>query len=167
MLGLEQRVEEGLNEQGEAPPPYMPGQALPAAHTMNGAAGGDGIALQTFVGKPPEYHADSEEEDLGMARPAPVHAHEREGARRPLVSSARASSDSRSSEMSGGGQGATSAAAAAGKASHDTTGKETAASPSYDHPDDHGFLTTPTGTNTDSGEASSRPAATGSKEMHG
>ena len=71
MLGLEPRIEEGLNEQGEAPPPYMPGQAPPPVQTNgNSDAGENLIPLQTFPGKPPDYHASSSEEDLDLARPA-------------------------------------------------------------------------------------------------
>ena len=50
----EPRVEEGLNERGEAPPPYMPRMPEPS-HTAVGRAS-DGIELRD-VRKPPEYEA--------------------------------------------------------------------------------------------------------------
>ena len=66
----ETRREEGLNERGEAPPPYMPGQGPQPLH----AGAGHGIAMQDLSGKPPDYDAhSSEEDDLELTRPAPVH----------------------------------------------------------------------------------------------
>ena len=54
-LGLEPRIE-GLNERGEAPPPYMPGQPPSAVHINGGpSAVGDPLPLQT-LGKPPDYY---------------------------------------------------------------------------------------------------------------
>lgn len=50
----EPRVEEGLNERGEAPPPYMPQMPEPS-HSGAGRAS-DGIELRD-VRKPPEYEA--------------------------------------------------------------------------------------------------------------
>ncbi|KAL8832366.1 MAG: hypothetical protein Q9191_000323 [Dirinaria sp. TL-2023a] len=51
----EPRVEEGLNERGEAPPPYMPQMPEPS-HTTGAGRTSDGIELRD-VRKPPEYEA--------------------------------------------------------------------------------------------------------------
>ena len=54
----EPRPEEGLDERGEAPPPYIPNEPE-AAHTRrNGDGNEDGIELGTVrreEGKPPDY----------------------------------------------------------------------------------------------------------------
>ncbi|MCJ1322198.1 hypothetical protein MMC15_007544 [Xylographa vitiligo] len=66
------RREEGLDERGEAPPPYIPGEPAPV-HELAGDAH-DGIALQDYHGKPPDYDAHgSSEEDLNLTRPPPTH----------------------------------------------------------------------------------------------
>ncbi|MCJ1384582.1 hypothetical protein MMC17_007699 [Xylographa soralifera] len=66
------RREEGLDERGEAPPPYIPGEPAPV-HDLAGD-GQDGIALQDYHGKPPDYDAHaSSEEDLNLTRPPPSH----------------------------------------------------------------------------------------------
>ena len=173
MLGLEPRVEEGLNEQGEAPPPYMPGQAPPAHTNEASGMGGNGIALQTLVGKPPDYHAESEgeEEDLGMARPAPVHSHEREGwnslAWRPLISPTGESGASRSSELLGGRDAASTVTTLNGReALHDGTSKEADSSADHDDADDRALLATPTATTNSSKETPLGPPAASAKETH-
>ena len=66
------RREEGLDERGEAPPPYIPGEPAPV-HDLAGE-GHDGIALRDYHGKPPDYDAHgSSEEDLNLTRPPPTH----------------------------------------------------------------------------------------------
>jgi len=66
------RREEGLDERGEAPPPYIPGEPAPAQDL--GGEGHGGIALQDYHGKPPDYDGHgSSEEDLDLTRPAPTH----------------------------------------------------------------------------------------------
>ena len=66
------RREEGLDERGEAPPPYIPGESAPV-HDLAGEDH-DGIALQDYHGKPPDYDAHgSSEEDLNLTRPTPTH----------------------------------------------------------------------------------------------
>ncbi|MCJ1405552.1 hypothetical protein MMC11_008780 [Xylographa trunciseda] len=66
------RREEGLDERGEAPPPYIPGDPAPAQDL--GGEGHDGIAMEDYHGKPPDYDArGSSDEDLNLTRPAPTH----------------------------------------------------------------------------------------------
>ena len=66
------RREEGLDERGEAPPPYIPGHPAPV-HDLPGE-GHDGIALDDYHGKPPDYDAHgSSEEDLNLTRPPRTH----------------------------------------------------------------------------------------------
>ncbi|MCJ1282771.1 hypothetical protein MMC26_002097 [Xylographa opegraphella] len=68
----ESRREEGLDERGEAPPPYIPGEPAPV-HDVAGD-GHNGIALQDYHGKPPDYDAHgSSDEDLDLTRPPPTH----------------------------------------------------------------------------------------------
>jgi len=66
-----QRREEGLDERGEAPPPYMPGQS-PSQPPFNGH--GQAMPMQDFSGKPPDYieHRSSEDEH-DLMRPSPTH----------------------------------------------------------------------------------------------
>ncbi|MCJ1259258.1 hypothetical protein MMC24_007094 [Lignoscripta atroalba] len=72
--------EEGLDERGEAPPPYVPGQPE-AAHPVDGRPGNDAgqsIPLQDMSasgGKPPDYEpAPAPDYDIDMTRPAPTMA---------------------------------------------------------------------------------------------
>ena len=76
----EPKPEEGLDERGEAPPPYMPKFPPPAAHPDGGRGGlynsngGTDIPLQDLSrhgdGKPPEYSVTSTTEDgADMERP--------------------------------------------------------------------------------------------------
>ncbi|MCJ1391235.1 hypothetical protein MMC18_004097 [Xylographa bjoerkii] len=66
------RREEGLDERGEAPPPYIPGEPAPVQNF--GSEGHEGIALQDYHGKPPDYDArGSSEEDLNLTRPPATH----------------------------------------------------------------------------------------------
>ncbi|MCJ1358728.1 MAG: hypothetical protein MMC33_008728 [Icmadophila ericetorum] len=76
IVPLEPRIEEGLDERGEAPPPYMPGQAPPPAHIEGQPlAPGQAIPLQDYPGKPPDYdELTSSQEDLNLTRPSPAHA---------------------------------------------------------------------------------------------
>ncbi|MCJ1340427.1 hypothetical protein MMC09_005723 [Bachmanniomyces sp. S44760] len=66
-------LEEGLDELGQAPPPYVPGQPPPVVYTEHGRS----IPLHDMphdTGKPPEYErAASFHEDIDMTRPVPVH----------------------------------------------------------------------------------------------
>ena len=64
------RREEGLNESGEAPPPYIPAEASPAAYSNSP---GQNIALTDLSGKPPDYERHLTEEDTGPIRPPPMH----------------------------------------------------------------------------------------------
>ena len=64
----ETRREEGLNERGEAPPPYLPGQGPPPPIGAE-----PGIALQDLAGKPPDYDAHSTDEDVDIMRPSPTY----------------------------------------------------------------------------------------------
>lgn len=71
------RIEEGLDERGEAPPPYVPGQPPPSAfaHLNNCDRGqGEEIALHHLGGKPPEYqtYIDSAN-DLNLSRPSATY----------------------------------------------------------------------------------------------
>lgn len=61
----EPRREEGLNERGEAPPPY-----IPAEH----AGPSQGVELRDLGGKPPDYEGvGGEVGEGGLARPAPAY----------------------------------------------------------------------------------------------
>lgn len=61
---MEPRREEGLNERGEAPPPYMTGeQAGPSR----------GVELRDLGGKPPDYEGVGEEGVGELMRPAPTY----------------------------------------------------------------------------------------------
>ncbi|MCJ1307733.1 hypothetical protein MMC25_001381 [Agyrium rufum] len=101
-FGLEPRAEEGLDERGEAPPPYVPGQPAPPAdaahphplHSHHSSdANGQPIAMHDLTGKPPDYDAaplspstmshhghdrdrelNGEEDELDMRRPPPAHS---------------------------------------------------------------------------------------------
>lgn len=64
------RPEEGLNERGEAPPPYIYGQPPPSAHSQ-----GHSIPMQGFSGKPPDYMVNRHDDvDAEVMRPSPIHA---------------------------------------------------------------------------------------------
>jgi hypothetical protein len=62
---VDSRVEEGLNERGEAPPPYIPGESS--------SAGGQGVPLQDLSGKPPDYEAHINGDGEDLMRAPPVH----------------------------------------------------------------------------------------------
>ena len=64
----ETRREEGLNERGEAPPPYLPGRGPPPPIGAE-----PGIALQDLAGKPPDYDAHSTDDDVDIMRPSPTY----------------------------------------------------------------------------------------------
>ncbi|MCJ1407159.1 hypothetical protein MMC19_001229 [Ptychographa xylographoides] len=66
------RRDEGLNEEGEAPPAYLPGEERPPY--FEGEPRGEGIALHELTGKPPDYDGHgSSSEDLNLTRPSPAH----------------------------------------------------------------------------------------------
>ena len=69
---VEPRLEEGLDERGEAPPPYIPGEQDPPPPGFEIAAAGGSIPLQS-LGKPPDYDGNSSEEDLDLTRPNPAY----------------------------------------------------------------------------------------------
>jgi hypothetical protein len=62
------RPEEGLNEQGEAPPPYVPGQ-------FDTSGGGARQAFEThYMGKPPDYEPGTNwGGELDLMRPPATH----------------------------------------------------------------------------------------------
>lgn len=107
IVPLQPRIEEGLDERGEAPPPYMPGQAPPAAHIEGQPpASGQAIALQDYPSKPPDYdELTSSQEDLNLTRPSPTHAPSNrfgttrhDGTRSPEIATETESSEMRSME---------------------------------------------------------------------
>ena len=63
------RREEGFNESGEAPPPYIPGET-PATYSNSQ---GQSIALMDLSGKPPDYERHLTQEDTDLTRPPPMH----------------------------------------------------------------------------------------------
>ena len=84
---IEPRLEEGLNEAGEAPPPYIPGEQDPPPPEFEAAAAGGPIPLQT-LGKPPDYdgHSSEEDLDLDLTRPNPTYnPHARFSSRSPMI----------------------------------------------------------------------------------
>ena len=103
---------EGLDERGEAPPPYAPGSKPPSIRTEDGrrestdhgvgVRGGEAVELRTMSGEvihsPPGYHEAAsrgpQEEDSGdVTRPRPaVTASDRFGSMRRLLSDTRSSS---------------------------------------------------------------------------
>jgi len=105
---------EGLDERGEAPPPYAPGSKPPSIRTENrrrestdhghghGRAGGEAVELRRMSGEaipsPPGYREAAsrgpQEEDIGdIARPRPaVTASDRFGSMRRLLSDTGSSS---------------------------------------------------------------------------
>ena len=58
--------EEGFNESGEAPPPYIPGETPSSSQ-------GQSIALTDLSGKPPDYERHLTQEDADLTRPPPMH----------------------------------------------------------------------------------------------
>ena len=101
------RLEEGLNERGEAPPPYIPGQSPPPAiHVDNGVrhpVTGELIPLEDLSGKPPDYDGhSSSEEDLNLTRPRPAYAaSDRSAPRRHLLGGTGSSEESTGAELPG------------------------------------------------------------------
>jgi len=100
-------VEEGLDERGEAPPPYVPGSKPPSIRSgdaarpsrSSGNRGGEAVELRTMARTadgPPGYHEHpivASDGDVGIARPdTAVTASERFGSMRRLFSSTGASS---------------------------------------------------------------------------
>ena len=69
---VEPRLEEGLDERGEAPPPYIPGEQDPPPPGFEVVAPDASIPLQS-LGKPPDYDGNSSEEDLDLTRPNPTY----------------------------------------------------------------------------------------------
>lgn len=93
--GREDEREEGLDERGEAPPPYAPGSKPPSirSHERRSTDGGEEVELRSLsVGhNPPGYHeaaSRSTEGDAGgVTRPrTAVTASERFGSMRRLLS---------------------------------------------------------------------------------
>jgi len=71
---------EGLDERGEAPPPYVPGTKPPSIRSGNevlapntGAGAGGDVELGDMSGppvhQPPDYNDHVDEADLGVRRP--------------------------------------------------------------------------------------------------
>jgi hypothetical protein len=101
---IDERGFEGLDERGEAPPPYAPGSKPPSIRThrdsMDNGNGGQAVELRRLsedVNRPPGYHeaaSTSQQEDIGViARPRPaVTASERFNPMRRLFSDTRSSS---------------------------------------------------------------------------
>ena len=90
------RTEEGLDERGEAPPPYMPGQTLPPAHLegqVHHPVTGEPIPLAEFSGKPPDYDDESASgSEVDLTRPAQAHIPtERNTMERPVMETAESS----------------------------------------------------------------------------
>lgn len=102
-------LEEGLDERGEAPPPYVPGTKPPSLRSVDGVRRlstssehrvGEAVELRPMSGNvehPPGYH---ERQDLapggnvGIARPdTAVTASERFGSMRRLISHTGSSSE--------------------------------------------------------------------------
>ncbi|KAL9098209.1 MAG: hypothetical protein Q9187_009704, partial [Circinaria calcarea] len=105
------RLEEGLNERGEAPPPYIPGQSPPPAVHVDGVirhpVTGEPIPLEDLSGKPPDYDGrSSSEEDLNLTRPRPTYAApDRSEARRNLLGSTESSEESTGAGIPGTSEG--------------------------------------------------------------
>ena len=101
------RLEEGLNERGEAPPPYIPGQSPPPAVHVDGGirhpVTGEPIPLEDLSGKPPDYDGhSSSEEDLNLTRPRPAYAAPDGSApRRRLFGVSESSEESTGAELPG------------------------------------------------------------------
>lgn len=74
--------EEGLDERGEAPPPYVPGSKPPSVRNGDGVELGD--MSRESMHQPPGYNEHMEEGDLSVRRPdAVVTAVERSRSTRP------------------------------------------------------------------------------------
>ena len=100
------RVEEGLNERGEAPPPYIPGQSSPPAvpvGIIRHPVTGEPIPLEDLSGKPPDYDGrSSSEEDLNLTRPRPTYAvPDRSEPRRHLLGGTESSEESTGTGLPG------------------------------------------------------------------
>lgn len=101
------RLEEGLNERGEAPPPYIPGQSPPPAIHVDGGTRhpvtGEPIPLEDLSGKPPDYDGhSSSEEDLNLTRPRPAYAApDRSAPRRHLFGVTESSEERTGAELPG------------------------------------------------------------------
>jgi hypothetical protein len=102
--GREEEREEGLDERGEAPPPYAPGSKPPSIRSerrsMNGPSGNSGeeVELRSMdtVNNPPGYHEAARggmEEDDDITRPrTAVMASERFASMRRFLSTTGSSS---------------------------------------------------------------------------
>ncbi len=100
--------EDGLNERGEAPPPYVPGSKPPSVRSTDGVHNGvegDAVELRPVTASttaaPPEYdehrrtdasQQDGDLGDLSLTRPAPVVTSERFGSMRRLLNSSNRNS---------------------------------------------------------------------------
>ncbi|MCJ1482166.1 hypothetical protein MMC06_002328 [Schaereria dolodes] len=78
-IGGEPRPEEGLNERGEAPPPYVPTEHESRSIGRTLMRDMDhSIPLQNLSideAKPPDYEHGTAPEDLDLTRPAPAFSH--------------------------------------------------------------------------------------------